>query len=314
MRSCSTVTASSRSCRGCSRAGCPISISARRAAQAARRRCAPRSPPFSRSNARSRTSSTAASRAATSRAITDGRARTGMRCSSRCASRATWRSARRSPTTIRVRDRLAPGAGEARGNDDRVEAARWRIAARNCGRRSRGSTARGANACCSRSMTAGTGRRSSAGVNDAPPGATALAGPALARTGERAQPRFPARVRGPGRASRCGGRRLLVMARAHVRGREPHRARASCARSRRGSTSRCCAAATRRSANSTICTTRRTAAATPTRSSCQRALCDAATATGIGLTVLPVALRTRRLRRGAVCATINADSRRRSTT
>ena len=101
------------------------------------------------------------------------------RCSSRCASRATWTSSRRSRTTTRASQRLQPGAAKLVRDDDRVAAARWRIALRRCGRRSRGST----GAWRERVLFSidGRGRWASivAGVNDAPAGATVLAGPAL---------------------------------------------------------------------------------------------------------------------------------------
>ena len=83
-------------------------------------------------------------------------------------------------------------------------------------------------------------------------------------------------------------RRLLVVARAHVRASRCASRPRSCARSRRSSTSSCCAAATRRCASSTTCSATATAATYADPLAMSWALADAAADAGIGLTLLPV--------------------------
>ena len=193
---------------------------ARRAERRARRR-----------NRRSATSPTAASRAATSRATTAGRASACTRSSSRWASRPTW--TRRTPPFPSRRPIAAASRACSRScatccrrrstgapmPPDATPALLWaplawlpeRLArARPPARRRRRPLGRGDGRCRD-------GARGRARPRRAAP----------ARRRRCPQPRVPARLRRRRRAARRGERRLLVVARAHVRGRAADRARAA---------------------------------------------------------------------------------------
>ena len=245
------------SCRGCSKAACPTSTSARAGGTS----CAPtlreRSPPCSRRSSASRTWSTAASRAATSRATTAG-PHDGVHA---VQLEMCWRCYmdEKPPYELDARAHGARAAAAARaGADDaRLDGRVTTDAPSRCwaphawlhgGWRERVLLEVGADGRWA-DVTPGVRRRR--------PTPTVLAGPALPGLVERAQPCVPARLRRPGRAARAASTTTSGLARPHVRRGAAHHARRSCAPSRRSCTSSCCAAATRRCASSTTCSTTR---------------------------------------------------------
>jgi hypothetical protein len=136
------------------------------------------------------------------------------------------------------------------------------------------------------SMPPAAGRRSARTRRRRPMRSTCRAARA-ARPGRRPQPRLPARLRRPGRAPRGRARRLLELARPHVRRGAAHRRPRSCAPWPHSCTPSCC----RRlhpGLRVPLPAPRARRQPLPDPLAMSRALADAAADTGIGLTLLPV--------------------------
>ena len=223
-RCCSTATASRASCPGCSRAACPTSTSAPSTARAARRRCATRWRACSRAQERLHaTSSTAASRAATSRATTAG-PHDGVHA---VQLEMTWRllhgrDAARTRTAPTTAAQVQPLLRALLRHDARLDA---RDGAPDDARRCSGRPPRGSPAAGSRRRAAAHRRRRPL-VARSPPACAAAARRASAwpaRCCPASSTRTATRSSAPSPAWPSGAsgdeRRLLELARPHVRGR-----------------------------------------------------------------------------------------------